>query len=141
YPTGTWAINTANGEWRQIARGVPSLMSEGADGTLYTYASNNGDGAIARYDYGSNSWTKLVVVHVNVVALSAAKDNTLFFSDSGSGTYEVTSFDYPTKISNVVASELSAVGLHRVWAATYGSLAAYKDGNWYPVSSTEPDVM
>ena len=118
YPNGTWAINTDNGNWRQISSQIPNVMTEGSSGTLYA-GFNDG---ISRYDYGSNTWTHLA--QNKAFAMSASRDNTLFVSEADNGgTFEYdgrsSTFDphnwktINTKSAIVLAAKMIAGSLQR----------------------------
>jgi hypothetical protein len=143
--SGTYAYDsTQPNSLRQITPAVPTAMSEGADGTLFAAYANG----IYRYDYGSNTWTG--VDTGPAIALSAARDNSVFASFTNGplyGTYEIDgSFNgIVHQLTTNVAPKLAAVSHDHVYLSlndgwndgTY----EYNQGTVSQISLFEPTAM
>jgi hypothetical protein len=134
---GTYAYHSAYGPssgWSEITSWIPSIMAEGADGTLF--ATFPYGGGTWRYDYGSNQWTELT--NQTAVALSAATDNT-FFGSFTSGTYEYNGSWY--RLTTDIASQLAAVSNHNVYLSLGSGTWQADHGSWTQLTSAIPIAM
>lgn len=123
---GIWAWDTnKSGQMRQIASSGPTVMDQGADGTLYAAFANSGTW---RYNYWSNSWSEIGFGTV-VDTMSAASDNTLFATVNGWGTFEYDATGWH-QLATADAYHLAAVRDNFFYGDFNNITYRYRDGNW-----------
>jgi hypothetical protein len=108
-------------------------MTEGSSGTLFMGLSDG----VYEWTYGNKHLTKLSNFTASV--MSASRDNTLFATLNGRGTWEWNGSWHPINFFD--AYELAAVSDGRVFAGYHDGLWAYNQNTWTPVTPHKPVAM
>jgi hypothetical protein len=141
YPDGTWAFNSDAGTWRHLNEADPIAMHEGADGTLFASYNNGPFLGTWRYDFGPNQWTEVTGAVASTLSASS-KDNTLFASFSGQGTWEFNGSWH--QLASHDATMLAAVSNNDVYAVFSGDKTGTWQANnngWNKLTSAVPVAM